>query len=266
MSESLQDSDPRQLGAYRLSQRLSVRPEGVVYLGHDSAGTAVSVAMLSQGAAADPAARDRFVAAVTQESGVSDPPEVLASNTSTPATSWVAVRHDDTGAGAGAYLDPVSVQSTGGSRRTPGYVPYWAGASAPASARWSWRSGGRRGAAVAAPRANRAVVIGLLAVLLLVVGLLAVLYMWLSQLSQQAMVEPEPPPSSPQQEESSPPPEQESGQPEDEQESSPQPDESEDGGQESPQPSPVESPSDVPSVELDEDEQPGGEEMPDNPA
>ncbi|RNL81813.1 hypothetical protein [Halostreptopolyspora alba] len=252
MSEPLRDNDPRQLGAYRLSERLNARPEGVVYLAHDSAGAPVSVAMLSEGAAADPAARDRFTAAVTEGDGVEGPPRVLAANTSNPAACWVAAPHG--GAGAGAYLDPVGVGSSGASGTTPGYAPYWAGAQAPASARWSWQGGRGRGATAAETSSNRGIVIGLVGLLLLIVALLVALYMWLAEVPPQAM--PERPQPSPQEspqgvqgEEASP--EESSG--------------GRGGGEETVQPSPVESPTgDVPSVPLD-GEDGAGEGLTENP-
>ncbi|WP_046470552.1 hypothetical protein [Allosalinactinospora lopnorensis] len=256
MSEPLQDSDPRQLGAFRLRERTSVGTEGIVYLAHDSAGRAVSVAVLSEGAAADPAARDRFVAAVARGAGVQNPPRVLASNTSNPAASWVAVPHSDDAPGAGAFLEPVAVEPAGGTRRSPGYVPYWAGARAPASGRWSWQGGGGSGAAAADPRATRAVIAGLVVLLLLLVALLVVLYMWLAQIYQQATAPPAQPGPSPTQEES--------GQ-EEEEEASPEEAEPEQGQDETapPSPSPVESPTGhVPTVPLEEEDR---EDLPEDP-
>lgn len=248
MSEPLQDNDPRQLGAYRLRERASVRPEGVVYHAHDYAGASVSVAMLSEGAVADPAARDRFTAAIAEGDGVTEAPAVLASNTSTPAACWVAVPHSDTGTGAEAYLDPVGVESSSASGTSPGYVPYWAGAHAPASARWSWQGGGGRGAAAAEAGPNRGIIIGLIGLLLLIIALLVALYLWLAQMPQQAM--PQQPQPSPSQQES----------PQGVESSPEEPSGGQGEGQETAQPSPVESPTgSVPSVPLDEGDGPGQE-------
>ncbi|MBB4931975.1 hypothetical protein F4561_002795 [Lipingzhangella halophila] len=258
MSEPLQDNDPRQLGPYRLSERLTARPEGIVYLAHGPAGEPVSVAMLSEGASADPAARDRFVAAVSRGNGVDNPPAVLKSNTSNPAASWVAVPHSEAGPGAGAYLEPVGVEPTSGSERSPGYVPYWAGGNAPATGRWFGQVSGGRSAAAAQPGANRAAIIGLLALLLLIVGLLAVLYMWLSQVSKQAMAESEKPSPSPSSEQPSPSPFSPLPMPSPQPGSSPEEStEPESEQEETTQPPPGGSPSsDVPSVPLDGGDQP----------
>ncbi|MFC4561752.1 hypothetical protein ACFO4E_07770 [Nocardiopsis mangrovi] len=236
----LEDADPRQLGAYRLSDRVSTTPEGVVYSARDSRGRPVSVAMLSAGAAADPAARDRFVAAVHKGVGVSGSPKVLASNTSGSAASWVAVSGG--GDRAGAFLTPVGVggaADTGG----PSYAPYWAtGSQAPAAARWSWagRGPGGRGSTETGPTWR--VVVALLLVLLLFIAILLMLFMWLSGLAQEETPPPPPSPSP------SPSPSPESASP------SPSPS---DGASPSADPSSspsIEPSSDVPTVELDEDE------------
>lgn len=52
--EALRDTDPRQVGAYRIQERRVHRPEGVVYAAHDAAGAPVSLAVLSS---APPATR-----------------------------------------------------------------------------------------------------------------------------------------------------------------------------------------------------------------
>ncbi|RCV47291.1 hypothetical protein DEF23_27050, partial [Marinitenerispora sediminis] len=126
MSGPLQDCDPRQLGAFRLSERVSESPEGVVYLARDADGRQVSVAVLSHGAAADPAARDRFTAAVAKGTGVPGAPRVLASSAPGGSVAWVATPADGDGGGAraAAFLRPVGV---GGARAagTPAYAPYW---------------------------------------------------------------------------------------------------------------------------------------------
>ncbi|MFC3996900.1 hypothetical protein ACFOVU_13300 [Nocardiopsis sediminis] len=238
----LEDADPRQLGAFRLGDRVSTTPEGVVYSARDSRGRPVSVAMLSAGAAADPAARDRFIAAVHKGVGVSGSPKVLASNTSGSTASWVAVSGG--GDRAGAFLAPVGVgaaAATGG----PSYAPYWAtGSQPPATARWSWagRGGGAAGSTETGPTWR--VVVALLLVLALFIAILMMLFMWLSGLNQQASPPPVPPPSpSP-----SPSPSPESASP------SPSPS---DGSSPTNDPSSspsIEPSSDIPTIELDEDE------------
>ncbi|ASU83911.1 hypothetical protein CDO52_14965 [Nocardiopsis gilva YIM 90087] len=185
MPVPLQQTDPRQLGAYRLSHRLSHGAEGVVYLAHDRDGQPVSVAMLSEGAAADPAARDRFAAAVTQGTGVGTAPRVLAANTTNPAASWVAVPHAPGRAGAEAFLAPVAVGAGEHDPGAPDYAPHWATRSTPAAARWSGAVG-RDAASAAESTSDRRVVLGLLLVLLLFVALLILLYLWLTGLSAQA--------------------------------------------------------------------------------
>ncbi|CAM3846917.1 hypothetical protein GCM10009799_24950 [Nocardiopsis rhodophaea] len=185
MPVPLQQTDPRQLGAYRLSHRLSHGAEGVVYLAHDRDGQPVSVAMLSEGAAADPAARDRFAAAVTQGAGLAGAPRVLASNTTNPAASWVAAPYTPDRAGAEAFLAPVAVGAEEHGPGAPGYAPHWATRSTPAAVRWSGAAD-RDGASATEATTDRRVVLGLLLVLLLFVALLILLYLWLTGLSSQA--------------------------------------------------------------------------------
>ncbi|WP_067970124.1 hypothetical protein [Nocardiopsis trehalosi] len=256
----LQDADPRQLGGFRLSERVSEGPEGVVYRAHDSRGRAVSVVMLSAGAAADPAARDRFVAAVTKGVGVSGAPKVLASNTGGAAAPWAAVRGD--GAQAGAFLAPVGVVGAGAGERAggPAYAPYWAaGGGTPATGRWHWPGGaGRGGAASVDPGgASRPVVAALIVVLLLFAALLVVLFLWLSHFTARiggaAADRPSPTPSA----SASPSPSPEgsgSAEPTDDPSGSPSA---------SPRPSGSGEPTDVPTVELDEDDFP---DMPIDPS
>nr|BFE79737.1 hypothetical protein GCM10020093_023380 [Planobispora longispora] len=62
----LQYGDPPLLGPFVLQARLRVGPAGLVYLGQGPDGRAVSVAVLTKGAAQDPAARDRFVTAIRE--------------------------------------------------------------------------------------------------------------------------------------------------------------------------------------------------------
>ncbi len=239
----LHDGDPRQLGGFRLRARLSSAPEGTVYAAVDAHGEPVQVALLSEGAAGDTEARERFRAAVAEGRGVGRAPRVLASSTRSSAAAWVAVAGDGGRRGAAAYLAPVS----GGAGRVrsgaPSLQPHWAARAAPASARWFWPLPGG-GGAVASPRANRAVVLGMVLLLLLAVLLAVLLYFWLSMLSQQAGAQAEPSPSPSPSPSSSP-----SPSPSQEGEERP-----EDDG-ESPAPSPSQEPGeDLPSVPLDDDD------------
>jgi hypothetical protein len=52
--------DPPKIGDFWLDGRLGATPAGVVFTGHDDADTPAMIVLLSEGAAADAAARDRF--------------------------------------------------------------------------------------------------------------------------------------------------------------------------------------------------------------
>ncbi|MBX9387913.1 hypothetical protein ACFPZ0_07790 [Streptomonospora nanhaiensis] len=252
----LAEDDPRQLGPFRLSERIGSRAEGVVYRGRDARGRAVTVAMLSAGAAADPAARDRFRAAVRKGAGVSGAPRVAGSNLSGSAAVWVAVREGQ--GSAEAFLAPVGMAGAdfGAAGAAPSYAPYWAGrAGRPASSVWSRAVGLRRGpqGEAAAAHPNWTVVAALLLVLLLFGVLMVVLFLLLQTVAPRAGQTPPPPPSytpGSQPPTEAPSPTGEGTTPD------------EDGDQPRPTPSagtPSVSPSgDVPSVELDEDDYPQG--------
>ncbi|MDT0303795.1 hypothetical protein [Streptomonospora wellingtoniae] len=242
----LHEADPRQLGPFRLSDRVGASAEGVVYSGRDSRGRRVSVAMLSSGAAADPAARDRFAAAVRGGKGVADPPKVLASSLASPAASWVAVRGGGP-RGAEAFLEPVAVAAgaSAGAEAAPSYAPYWSagGNPGPAAAAWSWASVGHRRGAGSPARPGWPVVVALLVALLLIAVVVVAVFLLLQNMSVQA---------------SQPPPQPSSGQ------GSPSagPSGGSDGPPQPPpqEPTPASSPSgDVPSVDVDEDDYPAGE-------
>src|SRR4051812_33711674 len=66
MTTPLQYGDPPQLGPFVLQARLRTAPAGLVYLGQSPDGRAVSVAVLTSGAALDAAARGRFVTAIKE--------------------------------------------------------------------------------------------------------------------------------------------------------------------------------------------------------
>ncbi|MDA0563488.1 hypothetical protein LG943_03960 [Streptomonospora sp. S1-112] len=267
----LAEEDPRQLGPFRLSERVSSRAEGVVYRGSDARGRGVTVAMLSAGAAADPAARDRFRAAVRKGAGVPGAPRVAGSNLTGTAAVWVAVREGQ-GSGAEAFLAPVGIAGAGaagglgaagkggaggGAEAAPAYAPYWAGRGGrPAGSVWSRAVGLRRSppGAAAAAHPNWTVVAALLLVLLLFGVLMVVLFLLLQTVAPRAGQSPDPPPSftpGSQPPTEAPTPTGEGTTPD------------EDGDQPLPTPSPggpsvSPSGSDVPSVELDEDDYPPG--------
>lgn len=123
MSEPLCPQDPRVLGPFRIRGRLDERDAGLVFAGEDAFGRDVAVAVLHPAAAADPAVRDRFEAAVAP----------LAADGTVPGSgvrdevAWAAVApgvDGDAGAAAG-LLDAVSLTSGGGGAG-PTFVPHWA--------------------------------------------------------------------------------------------------------------------------------------------
>lgn len=226
MSRPLQYGDPRQLGPYRLHGRLTEGPAGVVYLGERKDGQSVSVALLSDGAAGDASARDRFRAAVLQGDGVPDMPQVLGADPEGSAP-WAAVPYEPGRPGAEAFLAPVVTSGQlSGVARGPGFVPYWAAASGPARRGW----GGLPAiAGFGRPNGRSAVplVIALIVLFLLLMLLLLLLLAFLAP-SEEPQPTPQPTPNS-----ASPSP---SGSP------SPSP-----SGSPSPSPSPSDSPGQSPS-------------------
>ncbi|HEX8509036.1 MAG TPA: hypothetical protein VF635_06000 [Propionibacteriaceae bacterium] len=62
----LRDDDPPKIGDFWLDARLGATAAGVAFTGHDESGRAAVVLLLSEGAAADPAARDRLAGMVNQ--------------------------------------------------------------------------------------------------------------------------------------------------------------------------------------------------------
>jgi hypothetical protein len=106
-------SDPPKVGDFWLDARLADSPSGVAFIAHDDANTSTMVILLSEGAAADAGARDRFSGAVNQlhidtviargghgqDEGrlghrfrdESDDPRI---GEDAPATPWVALAYD----------------------------------------------------------------------------------------------------------------------------------------------------------------------------
>lgn len=137
----LQYGDPPQLGPFVIQARLQVAAAGFVYLGQAPDGRAVSVAVLTRGAALDGAARDRFVTAV-REAAPSGMRRWMRSRTAVlddvvamdlgPAP-WVATPYTPGQPGAERYLEPVMVGGTLiGQAHGPDFVPYWLTDRAPA--------------------------------------------------------------------------------------------------------------------------------------
>ncbi|WP_063842789.1 hypothetical protein [Sphaerimonospora mesophila] len=133
MSRPLQHHDPPRLGPFVLQARLGVAPAGLVYLGQGPDGRAVSVAVLTTGAALDGAARDRFVTAIraaARRSRGDLPPIVAMHDGQAP---WVAVPYVPGGPGAERFLDRIMVSGMLTGRRSgPDFAPYWLGDRDPA--------------------------------------------------------------------------------------------------------------------------------------
>jgi hypothetical protein len=161
------------LGPFRLTARSFASPAGVVYAGLDPAGSPLEVVVLTRGAASDPAARDRFAAAVREFSGL-----VVASDTES-SEPWAA-------GGPGLERTLSSVLLTGRSRG-PQFLPYWAGAEEPAF------PSGRRAPIIApkreSPKGPLLALLALLIFALLFGGLLLALF-WLQPAHKD---HPEPP-------------------------------------------------------------------------
>jgi hypothetical protein len=106
-------SDPPKVGDFWLDARLTATASGVAYVAHDESNTSAMVILLSEGAAADAGARDRFAGTVNQlhidtviargghgqDSGrlghrfrsEDDDPQI---GSDAPATPWAALAYD----------------------------------------------------------------------------------------------------------------------------------------------------------------------------
>src|SRR5690606_205142 len=206
VASPLQFGDPPRLGPYVVQARLHTAPAGFVYLGQGPDGRAVSLALLTRGAAFDPAARDRFVTAIKaaapepERAGVrgwfarggrsrtavlEDAPPVLAINTG--RAPWVAVPYAPGRPGAERFLEPVMVGGTLiGQAHGPDFVPYWLTDRAPALA-----PPARRRPLTETRKRVLLALAALLLLLLLVVSFL--LLMLLARSSDDAMPQPLPP-------------------------------------------------------------------------
>jgi hypothetical protein len=154
VASPLQYGDPPRLGPFVVQARLHSAPAGFVYLGQAPDGRAVSLAVLTRGAAIDAAARERFVTALQEASPsgdrsgmrswlglgtkarttvTEDAPPVLDMNTG--HAPWVAVAYVPGKPGAERFLEPVMVGGTLiGVAHGPDFVPYWLTDRAPALA------------------------------------------------------------------------------------------------------------------------------------
>ena len=143
-------SDPPKVGDYWLDARLVAAPSGVAFIGHDPANTPVMVVLLSEGAAADAGARERFSGAVNQlhidtvlarggrgqgdgrlgKRWVDDKNDDPAVSEQVPATPWVALAYDaspGSGAEAARLLAEVDLSRVPlqGSPAGPDYRLHW---------------------------------------------------------------------------------------------------------------------------------------------
>lgn len=153
VASPLQYGDPPRLGPFVVQARLHAAPAGFVYLAQAPDGRAVSLAVLTRGAALDAAARERFVTAVREAAGrepsgrgvrawlarttrtraavLEGAPEVLALEGG--RAPWVAVPYAPGRPGAEWFLEPVMVGGTFiGQAHGPDFVPYWLTDRAPA--------------------------------------------------------------------------------------------------------------------------------------
>lgn len=146
MATPLQYGDPPRLGPFVLQARLQSAPAGLVYLGQAPDGRAVSVVVLTRGAALDAAARDRFVTGIKEAESARSGVRGLLSRVrrASPATPfvvawdggeapWAATPFVPGGPGAEKFLEPVMVSGMLiGDRHGPDFVPYWLGDRNPA--------------------------------------------------------------------------------------------------------------------------------------
>ncbi|MDR1790449.1 MAG: hypothetical protein LBR20_02100 [Propionibacteriaceae bacterium] len=151
--------DPPQIGPYWLDARLATRDSGTAYAGHDDDGTPALLILLSAGAAADAAARDRLAGAVNQldfdtvllrgghgqDDGrlsrkyFDESAEPTAAG-SVPEASWVALAYDESPTAvteAERILDEVGLTTKPqlGDPAGPAYDLPWAGEDRPGRSR-----------------------------------------------------------------------------------------------------------------------------------
>ncbi|WP_242659426.1 hypothetical protein [Thermostaphylospora chromogena] len=147
MPSPLQYGDPPSLGPFVMQARLRAEPAGLVYLARGPDGRAVSVALLTKGAAFDPSARGRFVAAIREAASdrggarpagrgpaavAEEAPPVLAMDTG--GAPWVATPYVPGRAGAEWFLRPVTIGGMLlGRRQGPDFRPHWVHDRVPAT-------------------------------------------------------------------------------------------------------------------------------------
>ena len=155
----LLDDDPPKIGAYWLDARLGATAAGVTFVGHDAQDRSAMIILLSEGAAADPAARDRLAGAVNrmhidtvlarggegQDSGrMGRKFQVEDDDPVTPdgrlLAPWVAMAYDGSPAAAAEskrVLDQVELAGLRpqGSPAGPDYNHYWSDKIRPGLAR-----------------------------------------------------------------------------------------------------------------------------------
>ncbi len=193
MSTPLQQGDPPTLGPFRLQARLQAGPAGIVYLGSDQQGRHVSLALLTRGAATDPAARERFVTAIraSGDGGKERAGAVVAADPDGTAP-WVATVYMPRGGGAERFLEPVLMRNsaTATAMRGPDFRPHWVGAPEPAVPGLANTWGGGPGEAGSGSGGNASTARVIAGVVILVVILLLVLLLLLLLLFNQASGDP----------------------------------------------------------------------------
>jgi hypothetical protein len=139
MTRSPPTQDPSRLGPFQLTGRLDETLAGIVYRGTDPHGRQICLAVLNRGAAADPAARDRFRSAILAEPLDREPPNGAAAIVGAEPdgrTPWVATLYEPGTAGAERFLGPVLLRGaparSGSHRRWPLFQPHWLGSRDPA--------------------------------------------------------------------------------------------------------------------------------------
>lgn len=151
--------DPPRIGDFWVDARLTASPSGVAYVAHDAANTTVMLLLLSDGAAADAAARDRFAGTVNamhidtvvargghgQADGRlghkhRDEADDPGADTAQPLAPWVALAYDGSPA-AVAEADRVLAEvdlsrlALQGAPAGPGYRLHWIERVRPGAAR-----------------------------------------------------------------------------------------------------------------------------------
>jgi hypothetical protein len=152
-------SDPPKVGDFWLDARLTAAPSGVAFIGHDDDNTSVMVILLSEGAAADAGARDRFAGTINKlhidtviaRGGLGQDEGRLSSRfrpedddpvigDDTPSTPWAALTYDASPqslAEANRILSEVDLSLLGpqGTPAGPDYRLHWIDWSRPGIAK-----------------------------------------------------------------------------------------------------------------------------------